>query len=305
MLWLTSEILLEEKSLFIISTEEKSVLFSNIDHWCNSSLWYKIAKDKEVSYCILEKNNLPIIKTIYLSKWEYEKGWFDDSGLTYPLVVKPILWAHGDWVMMNILNKIQVKQSIEITFEKHERIIIQDQTIWDEYRILVMDDEVIVAMRRELPTVLWNWTETIRKLVAIENSSNPLRWEWYEDHLSFIKIDIESEKTLETQWFTLDSIPWEWIVVQVRSNSNIWSWGYITGVTDIISETIKDIAIQATKSCHLRLAWIDILTTDITSEDSNKCSILEVNATPWLWWDKELTSVNTGRVILKKIFDIK
>jgi hypothetical protein len=30
--------------------------------------------------------------------------------------------------------------------------------------------------------------------------------------------------------------------------------------------------------------------------------ILEVNENPWLWWDRELTSINTGKVILEKLF---
>lgn len=302
-LWLRVEIINREKNLFLVSSDQKEVLFKSTDCGLNSSLWLKIANDKELTYDMLQRAWLPVAHTKYVTEWDIDDN-FDDSWFSYPLVIKPLDGAHGDGVVMNIQDKKQLLESLKVSFEEHRRMIIQDQVEWDEYRILVVKGEVLLARRRAFPSIVWNWESTIAELIKIENIWNKLRWEWYNKPLSYIKIDAECEKCLDMQWYSLESIIGNWLKVIVRSNSNIWTWWVPEDVTSIISEEYKRIAIWVAATCDLWIAWVDLLTGNIAWKDIANCTVLEVWATPWIWWDRELTSVNTWKELLRKVFII-
>ncbi len=56
----------------------------------NSSLGYKLADDKELTYKLLEREKLPIAKSFYLKKKNF--GEFSEKNLEnfrFPLVIKP------------------------------------------------------------------------------------------------------------------------------------------------------------------------------------------------------------------------
>lgn len=299
-LWLEVEVINREKNLFRVYNDTKEVLFKWTDCGVNSSLGLKIANDKELTYNMLSRAGLPLATTSYISKekWDWE---FDDTWFTYPLVVKPIDWAHGDGVVMNLSTHEEVVIALEKSFEDHHRMIVQNQVEWDEYRILVFQGEVIFAARRAYPYVIWDGKSTIWELIESENKSNPLRWEWYEKPLAYIKVDDELEKYLAVQLYNLWTILESWNEVFVRRNSNVWSGWVYKDVINEISETYKTIAIKATQNSELTFAWIDLLSIDI-SDVQWKWSILEVNATCALWWHRELTSINSAKILLEKLF---
>lgn len=300
-LWLEVEIISKEKNTFYIRWNKKEILFKSTDFWWNSSLWTKIVNDKELSYKILEKNNLATAKTHYIKKENIsEIDWID---FDFPLIIKPINESHWNWVKMNIQSKSELKKKLTKSFEKYNKMIIQKQINWDEFRILVLSGEVILWINRKNPYVVWNWVNNIQELIEIENKENKLRWEWYENPLSFIKIDEELIDYIKKQWLNLEYILEKWREIYVRWNSNIWSWWIAIDVTHKVSDDIKNICIKATKIFWLEICWVDIITSDISKPLSETgWIILELNATPWIGWHKELTSVNTGKVILEKLF---
>ena len=83
----------------------------------------------------------------------------------------------------------------------------------------------------------------------------------------------------------------------------MWTWWIPINVTDLISKDIRDISIKTAKYLWLEICGVDILTSDITkSLKETWWIVLEANATPWIWWHKELLWVNSAKVILDKIF---
>lgn len=300
LLWLSVEVINRDKNLFRVYNTAKSLLFKGSDCGVNSSLWLKIANDKELTYNVLSREGLPLATAKYINKDEWSDG-FDDTWFTYPLVVKPVNGAHGDGVVMNLSDKWQVEEALTEAFEIYTRMIVQKQVEGDEYRILVFEWEVIFAARRAYPSVLGDWMSTIEELIAKENESNPLRGTGYERPLANIKIDEEMTKYLKDQWYILQTVLTLWTKVVVRSNSNIGTWGIYEDVIDIVSEEYKRVAITASKVSQLWFVWVDILTSNIWSENCNG-TILEIWATCGIWWHRELTSMNTGRIMLEKLF---
>ena len=301
-LWLEVEIINRHKNLFLVRGWWKEILFKSTDCWVNTSLWLKLANDKQLTYDILERNKLPCAGTLYLEKEEFV-WWFKEVVLYYPLVVKPLDGAHGDGVMMNIQNFDELQKKLKIWFETYDTLIIQEQIAWDEFRVLVFQWEVLLVLQRVPPYVIGDGKSSVKELIDKENNTNPRRGNEYESVLSYIKQDEELMSYIQKQWYTLDSRLEEWEKLQLRWNSNIWSGWTILDMTHKVHEDIKHICIQATHSLWLWMAGIDILTTDITQPlQRTWWVILEIWATPGLWWYREFTSVNPAKEILKRLF---
>ena len=302
-LWLEVEIINREKNLFLVKSKDKEVLFKSTDCGLNSSLGLKIANDKELTYNMLERANLPVAHTKYVTIDDISDD-FDDSGFTYPLVIKPLDGSQWKWVVMNIQNISGLLLELKNSLQENATMIIQDQIIGDEYRFLIMNWEIVVIFRRAYPIVTWDGKSSIQQLIAIENETNPYRWEWYNKPIAYIQVDDECKKTLNTQWYDLNSVPELGHVVKVRSNSNLWTGWTVVDVTETMSQEYKEVAIKAAESCGLWLAWVDIIINDITSSNESLITILEVWATPWLWWQRDLTNTNAPKVMLMKLFGI-
>jgi len=300
-LWLEVDIISRDKNLFYIKWNWKEILFKSTEFWWNSAIWFKISEDKELSYKILDKYNFPIAKTYYI--WQYEIDNIKKLDIVFPVIIKPIEEWHGDWVMMNILNYKELKDKLKESFKTYDKMIIQKQINWEEYRLLVIKWEVIMVMNRIPAFIIWNGINTIQELIDIENKQNPLRWEWYNDPLAYIQIDDELINFISKSTLTLNYIPQKKERIQLRWNSNIWTWWTPIDVTNNMCKEIKNTAIKSIKHLWLEFAGVDIMTDDITKPLSKTWwIILEVNSTPWIWWDRELTKVNTWKVILEKLF---
>ncbi len=305
-LWLEVDILIPEKNLFLVKSQNKEVLFKSTDFWGNSSLGEKISDDKELTYSLLNKYGVPIPKTLYIYDHEFVNfDWSKLSDFHFPVIIKPIDEAHGNGVCMNIINVPELQKKLEISFSTYPKMIIQEQVVWDECRVLVVLGEVIVAYNRVPPSVIWNGHSTIGQLIDYENSTNPLRQEDYYAPLSFIRSDSELVDYIMKKWYTLNDILPDGIELQLRWNSNMGTWGAAKDMTHILHKDIKKLCIDVANKLNLSICWVDILTTDFTKPlEEVGGVILEVNGTPWIGWDRELTSVNSGREILKKLFNI-
>ena len=304
-LWLETEILSSNKNFYLIRWNWKEIYFKSNDCWINTSLWYKIAYDKELTNIILEKNWYRIPKSFYLNKKDYNESILDKINLEFPLVTKPVDWGSWKWVFVNLKNKQELKDWIDKSFKYWDNIIIQNFIEWDEHRIVVIWDKVMYWIKRIPAFVVWDWEKTIKELIEIENK-NPFRWDWYLSPLSFIKIDENLISFIEKSWYNLKSIPNKWEHMQLIWISNIWVWWTPENILDKMWNDLKEECIKIAKLVWLELVWIDIITNDIKkSLKDSKGAIIEINADPWFWWHKELFWINTSKELLKYVFDIK
>ena len=285
------EMISEDKNLFYVKWNNKEILFKSTDFGWNSALWYKLCDDKELTYRVLDRYNLPIARSEYISKKEFSN--FDKSSiskLNFPLIVKPIDEWHWNWVLMWISDFEELKNALNKSFEIYGDMIIQEQASGDEIRILVIKWKIVAAIHRVPAFVVWDWINNVSKLIDIENNTNPLRWEWYDNSLAYIKIDDELLWYISKNNLQLGDVVKKWEKIQLRWNSNLWTWGVPIDVTDLISDDIRKVAKEATKSLWMEICWVDVLTSDFTKDLSvTKWIILECNATPWfspIWKEK-------------------
>ena len=303
-LWLEIEIVSEKKSLFFIRWKWKEFLFKDVDFWWNSALWLRLWKDKELTYKILERNNFPIIKSLYLDKEKFIS--FDFSKLknfNFPLIIKPVNWTRWKWVRMNILTLKELQKKLNLSFEKYNQMVIQEEIKWHDLRILVVKWKILLAIKRIPVNILWDWKNNIEKLIEIENKLNKYRWTSGKSPLTLIQINEELIEYIKNQNLTLESIPKKWKTIYLRWNANISTGGTMLDITTKISEDIKEKCIQISKIFWLEISWIDILIEDFTkSLKGGKGVILEINSVPQIGSHRTLTNVNTWKKILKMLF---
>lgn len=300
--WLQVKILCKHKNFFKIRNHSKEYFFKSNDFWGNSALWAKIADDKELSDIFLRENGFSVPKSYYLSLSEKETFNMSQTNLKFPLVVKPVNWAHGNGVTADITSEENLIQAIDLAFSFSDRIIIQQHIKGDEHRILVIGDEVVLGYKRTPASVLGNGRHTIEELIAIENKK-PLRWEGYTTPLSYIVVNKHLESFIAQKWLSLSYIPGIWETVQLISVSNVWQGGTMKWITDLINNDIRYECIAIAKQMGLFIAWIDIITTDISkSLEETWWTIIEINANPGFWGSIEFTGINPAKILLEKIF---
>lgn len=304
-MWFEVEILSPNKNFYVIRWNWKEVFFKSNDFWWNSSLWYKLAKDKELANILLDKKWFKVPRSIYLDKKDLENFKIQDTNLRFPLVTKPIDEWHWDWVSVNIKDEEDLKQWLNYAFSFWDRAIIQEHILWDDHRVLVIWDKVIYCIKKIPAFVVWDWKKTIKELIEIENT-NPLRGTWYEKPLSFIEIDERLVNYIKKSNLTLDSIPKKDEHIRLRWVSNIWAWWVWVNATDEMSEDLKTYCVNIAKTMWLVVAWIDLMTLDLSkSLEETGWAIIELWADPWFGWDFELTWINPWIQLLKYVFEIK
>lgn len=304
--WLTVEIIDKQKNFYSLSDRNKKVYFKANDCGIDSSIWIKIADDKELSYIVAMENEIKIPKTQYLDRSSLQNLEKASIEIPYPLITKPANWAHGDWVAIWISKYDELLPALEFSFHnpKTERVIIQEQIQGDDFRVIVVWGKFIAAAKRNPPHIIWNWKNTIHELIEIQNNSN------FSDNpyssKGSIKIDSELHNTLKEQGYDMNSILEYDTWIFVRKNANLSTWWTAIDVTDKVHPDVIAEAIQYADILWLWLAGVDIVTNDITKplEDTNG-AIIEINNTPGLrmhHFPSEWTPRNVAWALLDYIF---
>lgn len=282
-IWLKCEVIEKEKNLFLISNTKKEILFKSSDCSINSSMWYKIAEDKHITYTLCERLWIPYPETLYFEDGNSEEIENVIKSLWFPLITKPYDGAHGDGVSIWINSReLLIKWYNFAKSYTNWKVIVQKQIPWLDHRILILWDTVIAWAIRMPPYVIGDWKKSIIMLVEEENTSQ--KRGWWDNHDSIrskIRIDSEFYETLEKAGYTKDSILPKSEKVYVRRNSNLSTGWLSIDITDTIHRDTKKACVKLLQACWLWFAAVDIMTTDISkplSETNGK--IIEINATP-------------------------
>jgi D-alanine-D-alanine ligase-like ATP-grasp enzyme/acylphosphatase len=234
----------------------------------------KIVHDKHLAKSYFQKDDVPTPDGIMFNKnISNDEILKRVSGLNYPLVVKPVLGSLGKGVVTNIQNDAALFKAVDHVREDYdyEEIIVEEYVAGDEYRIYVVGDEVVAATRRMPANIMGDGISTIEQLIEAKNETrkeNP----YLANKL--IKIDNNLLNYIETKNLTLESIPANDKVIQLRGQSNISSGGDPIDAMDDITDQIKSVAVRAVKSIPgLIHAGIDVIV------GKDKLVVIEVNAT--------------------------
>jgi cyanophycin synthetase len=304
--WLETEIISKNDNLFSVSKKGKNIIFKSIDCGLNSSLWLKIANNKELTYRIAEKNNIRVPRSKYINREELDSVNLGSLDIQYPVITKPIDGGRGDGVALNLHNSKELKKWLDYSFQDPHvtRVVIQEQIQWEDHRIIVLNGKVIAVSKRIPPYIVWDGESTVIKLIERENW-NSKRWNWtnYDSMMSKIKIDTEAIEYIKEQWYGLEDILPENKKIYVRQNANLSSWGLAIDMTSVIHEEIQAEAAKIATLCWLNFCWVDYFCEDISlGIEQWKGAIIELNATPGIRMH-HFPSIGEGRDVAGKILE--
>ncbi|MBD2342777.1 cyanophycin synthetase [Anabaena subtropica] len=216
--------------------------------------------------------------------FEYAKN------LGFPVIIKPINLSQGKLVT-KIHNKTEYYQVAKKIFRINAGLIIERFYVGRDYRIVVIDDEIIAAYQRLPLSVIGDGKSSVAELVQNKQES-------------FIRsvrkklIDVDDfriKRKLQKQNLNFNSIIPNGKIIYLLDNANLSSGGEAVDVTDSIHPDFQKLALNVTKDMGLRLMGLDIITQDITRPMVDYV-IIEVNGSPGLTHYASIGDVQTKRV---------
>jgi len=198
-----------------------------------------------------------------------------------PAVVKPVGTGGGKGVTTGVSNCRQLERAARTAARHSARVLIETQAEGDVYRFLVLDGHVLDVVRRRPPHLTGDGRSSVRRLIAAENrrrlaAGGSAGW-------AVLKADLDSRITLERQNLDLRSVPPAGAIFQVKTVNNQARAQESVTVTEPMSSELEVSVVAAADAIGLRLAGVDVMTTDLTRPlEGSGGVVLEVNRDPGL-----------------------
>ncbi|MFK5983104.1 MAG: cyanophycin synthetase, partial [Flavobacteriaceae bacterium] len=245
-----------------------------------SSIGVELACDKEDTKFLLEQAEVEVPRGDIIRRERSLKDACDYVG--FPLVIKPIDGNHGRGITVDINNYEDALVAFHHAKDssKSGAIIVEKFITGEDYRLLVINNQLVAAAIRTPAHVVGDGKSTIQELIDKVNS-DPRRGYGHEKVLTQITTN-ELTKTLISQaGYSLDSVLKEDERLILKDTANLSTGGTAEDVTDIVHPANVSMVERISKIIDLDICGVDIMTTDITKPISETGgAVLEVNAGP-------------------------
>lgn len=246
-----------------------------------------VAKDKDYAAFFMRKLGYPVIqgKTFFSREWAKTIGSKRDIGAAYrfaqklglPVIVKPNSGSQGGGVAL-VHNKKDFYSAMRRIFKNDRVALVQKRVSGTDYRIVVLDNEVISAYERIALNVTGDGRSTIGQLLkkkarAFIASSRDTQLKLDDPRIA---------NKLKRQKLSMRSVPSKGETVFLLNNANLSTGGDAVDVTDVAHSDFKKLAIRLTKDMGLRLCGVDIMVDGDIRERPGRFWVLEINAAPGL-----------------------
>ncbi len=311
--------LLEQGAIFrILSPEERIIsctignhteIFVDEKYIFNTIAGSRLTKNKQVTRLILADAGIAVSDGIAVDLNEgIDVELIAQIENLLPVVVKPVDGHHGVGVFIGLKSIDAVREAMQYiqkefdlvdphAIEFQRQVVIEEQFFGSDYRILVLNGEVIACAERVPGHVIGDGIHTITDLVDIFNQTRLPG--------TLLLPDEEAQIVLGDAGYTWQTIPQANQRIWLRRKANLSAGGVCIDRTIDVSARFKKIAIYITEVLQLQLAGIDIMVSDISSNDpAQDYVIIEVNSRPDYYGHQEpytLGHTDTTGILAKSI----
>ncbi|WP_066377598.1 cyanophycin synthetase [Anabaena sp. CA = ATCC 33047] len=260
----------------------------------------EIAKDKGYSNFFLKHFGYKVTEgQTFFSKQICEKvgnnrdieaGFDYAQKLGFPVIVKPINLSQGKLVT-KVYNKTEYYQAAKKIFKLNSGLIVEKFYQGKDYRIVVIDDEIIAAYQRIPLSVVGDGKSSILEL--LHQKQEQFVASGRKKIIDFD--DFRIKQKLKRQNLNFNSILPRGKIIYLLDNANLSSGGEAIDVTESIHPDFQKLALNVAKDMGLRLVGVDIITHDITRPLVDYV-IIEVNGSPSLTHYAAIGEAQTQRV---------
>lgn len=267
----------------------------------SSNIAVETASDKELTIKLLGDVGVPVPRHYRVRSEEQAADAAERLG--FPLVVKPLDVSHGRGVSLNLKSVEEVVAAFRIANEYTSSVLVETYLHGKDYRVLVINYEVVAVAERVPAHVVGDGRHTIAELIELVNR-DPRRGFGHEKVLTKIKLTHQSELLLERAGYTLDTVLKPDERFFLAATANLSTGGTAIDRTNEINYEAREIARRAALVVGLDVAGIDIITPDIAQPLREVGGgIVEVNAGPGFRMHLQ-PSEGTPRNVAKHVIDM-
>ena len=250
-----------------------------------------IAKDKDYANLFMRRLGYPVVpdSKIFFSKELVQvigesRRTIDDAysyskRLGFPVVVKPNSGSHGSGVAI-VHNRREFYRAMRAVFKFDRVVLVQRPVCGRDYRLVVLDDEVISAYERIPLNIVGDGKTSIWRLLQIKQDQFIAA-----KRGTRIKVDDPRiPEKLKRRGLTLRSVLSLGERVFLLDNANLSAGGDAVDVTANVNSAFRQLAVRLTSDMNLRLCGVDLMINGHISEPPipGKYWVLEINAAPGL-----------------------
>jgi cyanophycin synthetase len=263
---------------YVLGWGALSRIFDRSSNMLDSATGSKITQNKHMALQWMRSSGIPV-PTGSVFKSGQPLTLASLSHLRLPLVVKPVDRDRGEGVTLGINTEAALQSAIDLAAGLSKQILVEEQIAGTCHRILVIDDQVVYAVKRHPKSVIGDGLQTIAALVNQLNASirrkipNKRLPEYHLDELALV--------CLSAAGLSPNSVlaPGEKAFLR-PTQSTLWG-GDPEEVTSALHPDNAALAIKAAHLFRLNCAGVDFISTDIARPwHDNGAVINEVNYSP-------------------------
>ena len=245
-----------------------------------SGVSLSICSYKEATRRLLERVDVPVPAGRVFSIADVDKALEFADRIGYPVVAKPVAGLRGIGVVADIRSREGLVEALEL-YRKSELgdddFVIERHVPGEDYRIVVIDGEVVASVVRAPASVTGDGIHTIADLIEYKNRARKLN-----PHLSsrLIKYTDALRYQLSQGGLSPASVPAPGVLVPLANSANLSQGGDSFEVVDQIHPTIKEVAARAVEAVPgLGFCGLDMLIEDPSKPMSEQeATVIELNA---------------------------
>jgi cyanophycin synthetase len=243
-----------------------------------SSIAVDIACNKEQTKKMLDAASIPVASGGICVDEED----LDDviKKIGYPIVLKPLDGNHGKGASINVKTREEAVEGLAYAKKYSNRVIVEKFITGYDFRVLVINNKLVAAAKREPAHVKGDGKLNIQKLIE-ETNKDPRRGYGHENVLTQIDVDRDTIDLLEKLNYTLETVPEKGETVYLKSTANLSTGGTSIDVTDMMHPENIFLCERISRVIGLDVCGVDIMAENLTQplKENGGC-ILEVNAAP-------------------------
>ncbi|HTZ26325.1 MAG TPA: cyanophycin synthetase, partial [Streptosporangiaceae bacterium] len=240
-----------------------------------------IAADKVLAKRLLADAGIPVPSGVVA--WSEQEAALALEALGGPVVVKPRAGNHGTNVIVGVTTARDAADAYKQAAGENGGVIVERFVPGTDYRVLVVDGQVVAAAELRPASVTGDGSSDIRELAERVNAG-PSRGDGHSRELTKLRLDAAATAHLAAQGLDVSSVPASGQVVTLRRNANLSTGGTSKDVTDLVHEDVADMCRRAAAVVGLDVCGIDVRLADISAPfaPGGAGAVLEINASPGL-----------------------
>jgi D-aspartate ligase len=265
---------------------------------CNP-LVHRLAGDKPMTRALLMEAGLPVSEQVVCGP--------DDLAAARELlsrrgvvVVKPARSGGGGGVTCGVRRPADLVAAYAFALRSGNRVVVEALAAGDEYRLLVLDGEVVSTVLRRPPVVIGDGRSTVAGLVAQENARR--RADPAHAGLYPITVDLDAVFTLHAAGLGLRTVPGLGTRVTVKTAVN--ENGPRDNDLVVPPHYLCEAAAQAAGALGAELAAVEIITPDATRPLGPAGGVVvEINTSPGLHYHYQVTNPANSDPVAARVLE--